>query len=352
MATATDRVTRSATRLAMRHADAMSQSTLVPPTVEALIEAEALVARQRRLAAQAGTLLYGTSTVEQRRRRKELAERRLLDPARAGVPGAPAVWWHEDGSGPTVLLLNGWTASGLLWPAAFVGPLAADHRVIRIDNRGTGWSRTVPGALTIRAMADDAADVLRATDSAPAVVVGLSMGGMIAQELTLRHPQLVSALVLAGTRPPAPAHVQAAPAVLAGVLAEPSPGTPAERSVGAMWAHLCGPGFGARHPDRLDELVEQVRRRVTPAAAVNAQMRAIAAWSGPRRLRRITCPTVVVHGDHDRLMPVGNGMRLSRLVPGAEYVELPGVGHLVPMEAPERLVAIVDRLSAAASRIG
>ena len=81
-------------------------------------------------------------------------------------------------------------------------------------------------------------------------------------------------------------------------------------------------------------------------------MRAIAAWSGPRRLRRIACPTVVVHGDHDRLMPVGNGMRLSRLVPGAEYVELPGVGHLVPMEAPERLVAIVDQLSAAAAGSG
>jgi pimeloyl-ACP methyl ester carboxylesterase len=119
-----------------------------------------------------------------------------------------------------------------------------------------------------------------------------------------------------------------------------------------MWAHLCGPGFGARHPERLDELVDQVRRRVTPAAAVNAQMRAIAAWSGPRRLRSITCPTVVVHGDHDRLMPVGNGMRLSRLVRGAGYVELPGVGHLVPMEAPDPLVAIIERLSAAATGSG
>ena len=73
-------------------------------------------------------------------------------------------------------------------------------------------------------------------------------------------------------------------------------------------------------------------------------MLAIAAWSGPGRLRRIACPTTVVHGDHDRLLPVGNGMRLSRLIAGAEYVELDGVGHLVPMEAPDALVDVIERV--------
>ena len=71
-------------------------------------------------------------------------------------------------------------------------------------------------------------------------------------------------------------------------------------------------------------------------------MLAIAAWSGAGRLRRLDVPTTVVHGDHDRLLPVGNGMRLSRLVPGARYLELDGVGHLVPMEAADRLAEVVE----------
>lgn len=129
--------------------------------------------------------------------------------------------------------------------------------------------------------------------------------------------------------------------MLATVTAEPPAGVAPATAVGATWGALCGPGFAEAHPDLVAELVAQVRRRATPAAAVNAQMLAIAAWSGPERLRRITCPTTIVHGDHDRLLPVGNGMRLSRLVPGAEYIELAGVGHLVPVEAPDRLAEAV-----------
>ncbi|MFT3854819.1 MAG: alpha/beta fold hydrolase [Ilumatobacteraceae bacterium] len=339
MATAADRITR----LALRNADAIARSALYPPAIDALIEGRALLAEQRRLAETVATVACGRTSTWRRRRRKELAERRVLDPARAATADVPAVWWHEDGSAdaPAILLLNGWTASGLMWPGELVDRLAREHRVLRVDNRGTGWSRTVPGAVTMRAMADDAADVLRAGATGPAIVVGLSMGGMIAQELTLRHPGLVAGLVLTATRPPAPAHVQASPAVLRMVTAEPAAGASRAATVGRMWAALCGPGFVEEHPELVEELVGQVRRRVTPAAAVNAQMLAIAAWSGADRLCEITVPTTVVHGDHDRLLPVGNGMRLSRLIPGAEYVEVPGVGHLVPMEAPDALVDAV-----------
>ena len=71
------------------------------------------------------------------------------------------------------------------------------------------------------------------------------------------------------------------------------------------------------------------------------QARAIAAWSGAHRLRRLAVPTTVVHGADDPLIPVRNGMRLAQLVPGARYVELPGVGHLVPYEAPDEVVEVV-----------
>ncbi|MCU1502110.1 MAG: alpha/beta hydrolase fold protein, partial [Ilumatobacteraceae bacterium] len=315
MTTPTDRLTRVVTRAAMRHADALSRSSWYAPAMESLVETQSLLAGQRRLGQDVVQVVGGPTTTRQRRRAREMADRRALDPARAALPGAPAVWWHEGGRGaataPTILLINGWTASGLMWPAAFVGRLEATRRVLRVDNRGTGYSRTAPAPYTIRAMADDAAAVLHAAGAVRAVVVGVSMGGMIAQELALRHPALVSGLVLAGTRPPGPAHLPAAPAVLRRVFAERQPGETLEHTIGTLWTSFCAPGFGETHPELVDELVGQVVARMTPAAAVNTQMRAIAAWYGPGRLRASACPTVVVHGDQDRLMPVGNGMRLA-----------------------------------------
>jgi pimeloyl-ACP methyl ester carboxylesterase len=94
----------------------------------------------------------------------------------------------------------------------------------------------------------------------------------------------------------------------------------------------------------MDELVGQILRRPTPHPCVLAQVRAIAAWHGPARCDRIQAPTVVVHGTLDPLTPVGNGMRLARLIPDADYLELPGVGHLVVHEAGDELLRVVDRI--------
>ena len=113
----------------------------------------------------------------------------------------PVVNFHSSGSGDALLLLNGWTASGLLWPDRWLRDLEARFRVIRIDNRGSGWSRSAPTPYDIGDLADDAAAVLRGLGVESATVLGLSMGGAIAQELALRYPRLVSALVLVGTRP-------------------------------------------------------------------------------------------------------------------------------------------------------
>jgi pimeloyl-ACP methyl ester carboxylesterase len=255
------------------------------------------------------------------------------------------VAWHEGGEGPPVLLLNGWTASGLLWPGGWLRRLEERHHVVRVDNRGTGWARGAPAPFTIGDLADDAAAVLRATAPEPATVVGLSMGGMIAQELAVRHPDLVARLVLVATRPPAPANIAAPPPVLerelGQLLATAGPGPERAAWFRSVWAPQAAPGFAEAHPALVDELVGQILERVTPRAAVMNQLRAIAAWGGPGRLARIGAETTVVHGVADELVPVGNGMRLVRLIPGARYRELPGVGHLVPLEAPDALVEVI-----------
>ena len=130
-------------------------------------------------------------------------------------------------------------------------------------------------------------------------------------------------------------------APLAALLARPAPGQELADFFAGMWGHLTAEGFAASHPDIVEELVSQLLQRVTPRRAVLDQARAMAAWHGPGRLRRLSVPTTVVHGSRDPLVPVGNGMRLARLIPGAEYVELPGVGHLVPHEAGDALLRVL-----------
>jgi 3-oxoadipate enol-lactonase len=255
----------------------------------------------------------------------------------------PAVHWHEGGAGAAVLLLNGWTASGLVWPAGWLREFERERRVIRVDNRGCGWSRTAPMPCTIADMADDAADVLRTNRITRASVLGLSMGGMIAQELALRHPDLVERLVLVGTRPPSPAHLPLPRSEVRAAVRPRGRGEAWSDFVGSLWARQAAPGFAARRPEVIDEIVTSVLRRSTPQRGVLGQARAVMAWHSPGRLARLTAPTVVVHGAADPMMPVGNGMRLSRLVPGARYVEVPDVGHLVPYEAPEALTDAVLR---------
>ena len=259
-----------------------------------------------------------------------------------GSTRRPVVNWHEGGHGPGLLLVNGYTASGLVWPEIWVRQLEDRYHVIRIDNRGTGGSRSAPRPYTIDELADDARDVLRACDIERATVLGFSMGGMIAQELAIRHHEMVDKLVLVATRPPAPAQIPPHGDAYALLLRRPPPGADMREFLTAVWGQTAAENFAADHPDVIDEIVTQLMCQITTRGNVSHQARAIAAWHGAARLGRLAVPTTIVHGNRDRLIPIGNGIRLAQLIPGANYVELPGVGHLVPHEAGDDLLRAVD----------
>lgn len=254
----------------------------------------------------------------------------------------PAVHWVARGHGDAVLVVNGWSASGLAWPKAWLADLERRYRVIRFDNRGSGWSRTAPQPFTMGDLADDARDVLVAAGVGHARVLGLSMGGMIAQELAMRHPGHVSRLVLAGTRPPAPAASLSNPILLADALRPPAKGQALAEYFLRMWSGFAAPGFAERNPELMAELVEQIVRRPTPRSGVLAQVRAMSSWHGARRLRGLDVSTTVIHGTEDPLIPVANGRAIAELIPGARFEELTGVGHLLPHEAPDSLTKALD----------
>jgi pimeloyl-ACP methyl ester carboxylesterase len=240
------------------------------------------------------------------------------------------------------VLLNGWSASGLAWPRRWIESLESGYRVIRIDNRGSGFSRFAETPFTMADLADDVEAVLDATETDTATIAGMSMGGMIAQEFALRHGDRLGGLVLIATRPPAPAYAAAnESSMVLDLLAPPRKGEPLEAYFTRLWTSATGPGFAERQPERIAELVRQIAERPTPRTMLLHQSRAVSGWGHAERLGRLHKSTAVVHGANDRLIDPENGRRLANLIPGARLFELPGVGHLPPLEAPEDLLEIV-----------
>jgi 3-oxoadipate enol-lactonase len=270
---------------------------------------------------------------------------RRLAPGPRRVPSNHPIGWHEAGSGPAVVLVNGWTLSARVWPADFLDALAATRRVVRIDNRGTGQRRSDRSLFTIAELAGDVRDVIEAAALGRPTVVGFSMGAMVAIELALRWPDQIGALVLVSARPPSPAAVSGRPGILGRALTPPTRDRPLADQFRERWARVSAPEFAERHPQRLDEMASAALMPVTPRRTVLAQARAIGAWRGAHRLHNLEAPCTIVHGALDPLSPAENSRRLAALIADGRYIEFDGVGHLVPQEAPERLAEVVTAVS-------
>lgn len=259
----------------------------------------------------------------------------------------PQVYWRQAGEGAPLVLLNGWSASGLAWPRTWVRELESRFCVIRMDNRGSGYSRFADTPFTLADMADDVRDVLDAAGHERATVLGLSMGGMIAQEFALRHPSRRHGLMLIATRPPAPAHHLPRLTDALGLLRPQRRGERLDVYMTRLWSSATGEGFPEREPAGIAELVAQIVARPTSRGMLMHQLRAVQGWGHAERLAQLDTPTIVVHGARDTFVDPCNGRTLAELIPGARYVELAGIGHLPQLEAPEAILKLLTELTLA-----
>jgi 3-oxoadipate enol-lactonase len=235
---------------------------------------------------------------------------------------------------PPLLLVMGLALASDAWES-LPQALAERFRVVILDNRGVGKSTASSRGFRIRDLADDAAAVLDAARVGPAAVFGISMGGMIAQELTLRHPERVRSLVLGATfgshlRSRKPSPLVARDLFLVGFMARRGP--PLARL-------LVSEEFLAGNRDRLDRWMGGLSRARRSVA--RRQLLAIARHEAEAGLGRLRVPTLVISGDQDRLVPVENSRRLARIIPRARLVELSGAGHAFPFERPIETIGAV-----------
>ncbi|HEX6896815.1 MAG TPA: alpha/beta fold hydrolase [Bryobacteraceae bacterium] len=239
------------------------------------------------------------------------------------------IHWDEQGAGEPVLLIMGLGYPSDMWYRT--RPLLSKtYRTIVIDNRGVGRSDMPPGPYPIGTMAADALAVLDAAGVDSAHVYGISMGGMIAQELTLQHPERVRSLILGCTSAGGSTAVQAEPEVGQMIMAR-GVMTP-EQAAEAAVPFIYDPGTPRA---KIDEDLAVRRPWLAAPAAYIAQLQGILAWEAYSRLPQIHTPTLVIHGEHDRLVPVENGKLIASRIPGAKLVLLPNASHIYPTDQPE-----------------
>lgn len=252
-------------------------------------------------------------------------------------------------SGPFVLLVTGFGTRGDTWTPISRALAGRGFRAIQFDNRDIGRSSQQEGVdYDISDMAADALGLLDHLGVEQAHLVGISMGGMIAEELLVRFPQRFLRAVLLATWPGGAEAKMPEPALIQKLLSMGDLSDPAEAPgrLRALYQAITAPTFAEKSPDLIEMAINFALESPAKPAGLMRQIRAIGRFSIWDRLPDIKTPVLILHGDADPLIPHENGVAISRRIPGAELRTLPGVGHLIPLEAPfETFGAMMDFLT-------
>ena len=247
--------------------------------------------------------------------------------------------YERSGSGPPLLMIMGMSGTAVHWTEPFLDALRPEFEVIVYDHRGVGASTRLEGAITIAQLAEDAAGLIAALQLDSTHVLGVSMGGMIAQELALAHPEQVHTLTLGCTYCGGEGSAVAAPEDLQGLTQAMLSGD-RQRALRAGFEINLSPAAVAANGnwERFLAIAEQ---RSVAVEVVMTQLQACMAHDTNARLEQLSLPTLVIHGTADRLLPVANGRLIASRIPGARLELLEGIGHMFWWEQPERSAELV-----------
>ncbi len=262
------------------------------------------------------------------------------------------IYYEEHGSGPPLVLIGGLGADTYLWSSQ-VPAFSERFRVVVFDNRGSGESDKPDEPYSIPMFVADTVGLMEALGIERAHVMGASLGGLIAQDLVLTHPEMVDMLVLVCTTSNGPRSVRPSLWKLIPMLfllrrsGDPAADT---RRAFSIFAH---PRWLESNPDEVERYVAWRVAHPQPRYAFKRQRGAIKGYHREDRLGTITAPTLIVHGDSDRVSPAANARILGELIPNAEVVILEDSGHACSFDQRDRFnQAVLGFLTARREEMG
>jgi pimeloyl-ACP methyl ester carboxylesterase len=240
------------------------------------------------------------------------------------------LYYEISGKGPNLVLIEGLGVATWLWEKQ-VPEFAKNFTTLIYDNRGTGKSEKPAGPYSITMMADDLAALLDTLKISKTHVLGVSMGGFIAQDFALRYPQKVDRVVLVATSAGGPDHVPMAPEVLAQMFAsEGAPREVARRKLALAYSEEFMKTGDVEH------LIDLRLTDPQPPSAYMAQATAGATFNLSDRVKEIKSPCLIMAATGDLLVPVANAHNLSKKIPGSRLKIYEGYGHQFFVEQSER----------------
>jgi pimeloyl-ACP methyl ester carboxylesterase len=253
--------------------------------------------------------------------------------------GSIELFYERSGAGEPLLLIQGMSGTHRSWGQPFLTALEQSFECVVFDNRGIGGSSPTEEPFTIAELAADANGLLDALAIDRAHVLGISMGGMVAQQLALAHPERLLSLTLGCTYCGGPGSQLMDPTDFQ-VLAEAMGSGDRQRVLQAMWELNLSPAFRAE-ADRFAEFAAMAEAVAAPQRTIELQLQAIVAHDTQSRLAELETPTLVIHGTADRVLPYPNGELIASLLPNAHLQTLTDVGHMFWWEQPTRASELV-----------
>lgn len=255
--------------------------------------------------------------------------------------GDARIYYEVRGEGPSLVLVEGLGYARWMWIMQ-VDDLSRDHKLIIYDNRGVGKSDKPNYPYTMDLFADDLKAVMDAVGAESAHILGVSMGGMIAQWFALKYPDSVRSLILVSTHHGGKDIKPIPRETLNAMFGPPPSHLKSERDILAYkMRYAFSPGWPEANRELFEKLIDLRMREPQPPEAYMNQARAALTFDASDRLHEIQAPTLIIHGDQDRVVPVGNAFKLHAKIKNSRLVIFKGAGHLVIIERASEFNNIV-----------
>ncbi len=252
------------------------------------------------------------------------------------------LYYEVHGAGEPLLLIMGLGANAANWHAQ-VPVLSREFQVIAFDNRGAGRSEKPGGSYSIHQMADDSAALMEQLGIASAHVFGMSMGGMIAQELILQHPARVRSLVLGGTMAGGPTSVRPEASTIKDFVRLTT--LPPAEALEIGLSLLYSDEFIAANKPTLVKRAIEFSHLMAPMQALQRQVMAVLGFNAHSRLHHVEVPTLILHGTVDKIVPYPNSDILLDRISDSRLITYEGAGHgLLVERAADVNAAVLDFL--------